>query len=61
MSTPSTVRSFRLRPNTLAALKAAAGEAGLSPNRAAELIMRAWLAQWAAARLQEQRDPAPRP
>jgi hypothetical protein len=59
MSTPSTVRSFRLRPATLRALQAAAGEADVSANRLAEILLRRGLLLWLAAKLQEQRDPQP--
>jgi hypothetical protein len=45
----SQVRAFRLRKNTLAALEAAAAEAGVSTNKAAELVLRDGLARWLEA------------
>ena len=50
-------RSFRLRPSTLAALKAAAGEHDVSPNRLCEVILQMVLAAWLTGQLREQREP----
>jgi hypothetical protein len=47
-STKSAVRAFRLRKGTLAALETAAAEAGMSTNKAAEIVLRTWLARWLA-------------